>query len=566
VKAVGEPVALTGQVSSNEVSFYMACVDISTPKDRYEICSGATSNINISTSDPNATISWAVSGGNNTSGQTAGIGNLIAQTLTLLNNAISDSVVYTITASDNNCTKIKNVKVVINAAPQAFSLGKDSVHCTSVNQVLNAGAAASWTLNGQSIANNQITYTATQAGTYKATISNQCGTVSDEIILNQENVSVQILATATEICNNTIDLSVQGQYDSIRWSNNSTASMTTITQEGSYNVVVYRNGCSAKASINITKCQTTTCNPTITGNLEFCQGGNTTLDAGAGFLTYVWSTGEQTQTIQVAQGGNYSVDVTGNNCTGKASVEVKAINAPQAFSLGKDTTYCGNFSRVLNAGAAANWTLNGQSVANNQTTYTATQVGKYEATVSNQCGTETASINISQNQLPAVSLGADVLFCDDPVILTAQTDANNNVVWNTQESTHTITVSTPGIYSVKVTDANNCSSSDTVNVDLNCKNEVWVPNAFTPNGDGTNDIFYVRGNPKNTMVEDMQIVDRWGNIVFKAKNVLPEDKTKGWDGMYKGKKQQLDVYGYYIKVKYKDGQTGILKGSLMLVE
>ncbi|MCB0512556.1 MAG: gliding motility-associated C-terminal domain-containing protein, partial [Bacteroidetes bacterium] len=177
-----------------------------------------------------------------------------------------------------------------------------------------------------------------------------------------------------------------------------------------------------------------------------------------------------------------------------------------------------------------------------------------------------ASINISQNQLPAVNLGADVLFCDDPVTLTAQTDANNSVVWNTQESTHTITVSTAGIYSVQVTDANNCSNSDTVNVDLNCKNEVWVPNAFTPNGDGTNDIFYVRGNPKNTMVEDMQIVDRWGNIVFKAKNVLPEDKTKGWDGMYKGKKQQLDVYGYYIKVKYKDGQTGILKGSLMLVE
>ena len=566
VKAVGEPVALTGQVSSNEVSFYMACVDISTPKDRYEICSGATSNINISTSDPNATISWVVSGGNNTSGQTAGIGNLIAQTLTLLNNAISDSVVYTITASDNNCTKIKNVKVVINAAPQAFTLGKDSVHCTSVNQVLNAGAGASWTLNGQSIANNQITYTATQEGTYKATISNQCGTVSDEIILTQENVSVQISATATEICNNTIDLTVQGQYDSIRWSNNVTANLTTIIQEGSYSVVVYRNGCSAKASINITKCQTTTCNPTITGNLEFCQGGNTTLDAGAGFLTYVWSTGEQTQIIQVAQGGNYSVNVTGNNCTGKASVEVKTLNAPQAFTFGNDTTYCGNFSQVLNASAAASWTLNGQSIANNQTTYTATQVGKYEATVSNQCGTEKASINISQNQLPAVNLGADVLFCDDPVTLTAQTDANNSVVWNTQESTHTITVSTAGIYSVQVTDANNCSNSDTVNVDLNCKNEVWVPNAFTPNGDGTNDIFYVRGNPKNTMVEDMQIVDRWGNIVFKAKNVLPEDKTKGWDGMYKGKKQQLDVYGYYIKVKYKDGQTGILKGSLMLVE
>jgi hypothetical protein len=64
----------------------------------------------------------------------------------------------------------------------------------------------------------------------------------------------------------------------------------------------------------------------------------------------------------------------------------------------------------------------------------------------------------------------------------------------------------------------------------------------------------------------MLIADRWGNIVFDAQNIPPDDAAKGWNGTYKGKKQQIEVYGYYIKIKYRDGSTEILKGNVTLLE
>ena len=117
-----------------------------------------------------------------------------------------------------------------------------------------------------------------------------------------------------------------------------------------------------------------------------------------------------------------------------------------------------------------------------------------------------------------------------------------------------------------VTNESGCQNSDTIIVSTNCKNDIWLPNAFTPNGDGVNDIFYVRGNPKNAEIEKMYIYSRWGNKVFEAENILPDDPSTGWNGQYKDQSAQVEVYGYQVVVRFKDGSRKTLKGNVTLLK
>lgn len=92
-----------------------------------------------------------------------------------------------------------------------------------------------------------------------------------------------------------------------------------------------------------------------------------------------------------------------------------------------------------------------------------------------------------------------------------------------------------------------------------CDKLLFIPNAFTPNGDGANDVFYVYG--QGVKITEFRIFNRWGNEVFYSDNM-----TKGWDGTYKGKPQPLGVYAYYLKA---DGECepshDFKKGLIVLV-
>ena len=100
----------------------------------------------------------------------------------------------------------------------------------------------------------------------------------------------------------------------------------------------------------------------------------------------------------------------------------------------------------------------------------------------------------------------------------------------------------------------------------NCSNELWIANAFTPNSDGVNDVFYIRGNPQNTTIERFIIYNRWGNKVFEATNILPDDATLGWNGTFKGEPAQFEVYGYEVVARFSDGQKKTLKGNVTLLK
>jgi gliding motility-associated-like protein len=136
-------------------------------------------------------------------------------------------------------------------------------------------------------------------------------------------------------------------------------------------------------------------------------------------------------------------------------------------------------------------------------------------------------------------------------------------LWETSETTGNISGLTPGQYSVILTDANGCQDVDTVNVlaaTSSCETVipvVYVPNIFTPNGDGNNDVLFVRGQGITEF--SLRIYDRWGEKVFET-----TDLSQGWNGKFRGKDVDQGVFVYTLYVLFADGSETKDKGNITM--
>jgi gliding motility-associated-like protein len=121
-------------------------------------------------------------------------------------------------------------------------------------------------------------------------------------------------------------------------------------------------------------------------------------------------------------------------------------------------------------------------------------------------------------------------------------------------------------YSVKGYTDHNCLAVDTININVFCAgSQVFVPNVFTPDGDGLNDILMVRASGIR-IVKSFRIYNRWGEIVFEKSNFQPNDRSSGWDGLIKGAKASPDVYIYTYEVICENNETYFKKGNVTLIK
>ena len=107
-----------------------------------------------------------------------------------------------------------------------------------------------------------------------------------------------------------------------------------------------------------------------------------------------------------------------------------------------------------------------------------------------------------------------------------------------------------------------CQTSDATTFTGQAKNplgnEVFVPNTFTPNGDGKNDVLYVYGNTIAKM--QLRVYNQWGQFLYESLNI-----QNGWDGTYKGQMQPNGVYVYYLEVEFNDGTKATKKGTITIL-
>lgn len=242
------------------------------------------------------------------------------------------------------------------------------------------------------------------------------------------------------------------------------------------------------------------------------------------------------------------------------------VTDKHSICVGDKVTFTPSF---LNTAQSLNWDF-GDGVhwmENGVTSHSFDQPGTYWVKLTGKfpvCEDVVKMDSVVVNALPLVNLGPDSVMClDGPSIRIG--DANNandptmHWLWSTGATTAYIDVVHPGEYTVTAS-RGDCGTSERIVVNKDCYTD--MPNAFTPNGDGSNDYFYPRQLLSKGVVSfSMSVVNRWGQKVFETTNT----NGRGWDGKFNGKEQPMGVYIYQIRAVLKNGRVEEYNGNVTLV-
>ena len=122
-----------------------------------------------------------------------------------------------------------------------------------------------------------------------------------------------------------------------------------------------------------------------------------------------------------------------------------------------------------------------------------------------------------------------------------------------------------GWYYLEVSNGNGCTAMDSVYVIVNKDYRCYVPNAFSPNADGINDIFYIQSRIDVDLLS-FRIFSRWGELVFEEENGMTNDTGVGWDGQFRGKPAAMGVYVYVATLRFLDGIEKTISGDVVIVK
>jgi gliding motility-associated-like protein len=187
------------------------------------------------------------------------------------------------------------------------------------------------------------------------------------------------------------------------------------------------------------------------------------------------------------------------------------------------------------------------------------QAGTYQITLPSTTGCDTLAIyHVLLQSPPAIHLGSDTCLILGQTLLLDPGQGYPQYEWQDGSTQPTMTVSMPDLYWVKV--SNECGSvSDSIKVTMNCLPRIFISSAFTPNGDGMNDIFRIL-NVHGQKLIMFNVYNRWGQMVFHTTNI-----SQGWDGMYNGMPAEQGAYIYLVKIINLAGKQKVYKGSVLLI-
>ena len=241
-----------------------------------------------------------------------------------------------------------------------------------------------------------------------------------------------------------------------------------------------------------------------------------------------------------ANSGTYRIKMKVFFESGMDSVEKElTIRQRKKPTLPADTVLCSNSPFVLSVFDSA-FTSYRWSTGSRLPQLSVTQSGIYHITTFDGSCNASDSIRISYRQPPQIHLGADTLICEpDEIVLRTPHFGGAIFYWQQNSSLDSFyTITTPGMYTLKV--ENECgNATDSLEV-LGCACEVFVPTAFSPDGDGLNDLFKAEGCLPELF--KLQVYNSWGQRVFYSENI-----SKGWDGKFNGKPAPEGMYAWSVE-------------------
>ncbi len=316
----------------------------------------------------------------------------------------------------------------------------------------------------------------------------------------------------------------------------------------------------------------------IEGETAFCKGEISILDAG-NYAQYIWSNGSADSNIDVSATGKYGVTVTNSaGCTATHSVEVLVSDI--FLEIGLIEPNCNGYADGTLIAAASGgiepylFSLNGDAFQP-ESDYGEIEAGDYEIVTQDAIGCEqTEEVEVTEPEIFEVDLGenATILKGDSLNISLHSNQPIQYIQWQPQIGLSCSNCPSPILnpsktttYEVFVTNIHGCIADDEILIEVDKIRKVFIPNAFSPNGDGENDQLTIFTGAGVKSINRMEIFDRWGNQIFETRNHLPNDVGRGWDGTFKGKQMQSDVYVLFAEITFTDGESEVFEQDIMLL-
>jgi gliding motility-associated-like protein len=474
---------------------------------------------------------------------------------------VTSAGTYFVSAKDL-CGNLISDTILVHAASFAFNVGNDTAKCNNDSITLTATAGfinytwrPSYGINADT--GRTIHVSPAHDTSYIAVAEKVPGCfVSDTVHIAVYASPVIHLGNDTSFCSGqSLLLNAGSGFQNYLWNTGEATQKITATQKGIYIVkATAANGCISKDTLQVLNISSL---PQFTLGIDtaLCNGSVYTFHFALANASYLWNDGSTAQDYAITLPGAYWLHVTQQGCTAGDTVLINYKNNPQVY-LGDDTTVCAGNTVLLHAAynnASYLW-QDGSA----QPDLLVTNAGVYYVTVDLAGCTAKDTIQITYLDKPFFTLGGDTVLCQGTAItLHPRLNVPAAYLWQDGSTQSSYTIKDTGTYKLTVT--NTCgSSTDDISIAPGLCN-IMLPNAFTPNGDGFNDLFRVK-YPFLVKSFLFTIFDRFGQKIFETTAM-----NKGWDGSYKGIAQPLGTYVWTMQVVDTKNASQSYNGIVTLI-
>lgn len=504
---------------------------------------------------------------------------------------------YLITITDaNQCSGTVTLDINGSADLVVMTSGTDAI-CFGINDgtaavVVTDGTPPFTYLWSTGATNDNISNLAPGAYTVTVNDANGCVVSAMQSISELMPVTADMMTTPVT-CFGEADGSAMASVTSgtapfsFLWDNGSTDQTVTGLVGGQYAVTINDvGGCLLFESVEVPEA-------TEPLNVSFNDSNASCVGDADGFIaamptggmmpyTFAWNNGMTLDSLSGLSSGDFTLTLT--DLFGCQVVESITLDEPVEisfdFSSSPITCFEGSdgmitVDTVIGGTEPYLYSIDGENFQISNT-FTGLSAGNYIVFVEdlNECS-ETAAVNLIQPPPIFVQLGEDI-----SLELGDSTELSNSVAgipgfsfqWTPEAYLSCSDCPRPVVfpfetvtYQLEVTDVDGCTATDDITVEVIKNFDTFIPNAFSPNNDGINDVFMIFGGKSVAAVSRLVVYNRWGELVHEAAGFPPNSSVFGWDGTFKGKPLSPGVFVYYTEVIFLDGTVQALKGDVTLI-
>jgi gliding motility-associated-like protein len=463
---------------------------------------------------------------------------------------ISTAGNYTVGMSIGGCLFEDDI-IVQPSANTGVDLGSDAIICDGQVMNLSSGYEAdetSWWENGVSVGNASTWNVTNMDAIIVAEVTVGFCVERDTVSFDYAPVFDAGLPANLALCNGDSTLvTANAGAESYTWSSGQLASSLWINSPGTYSLSIPVQGCEYTTDVSVQNVPLPIFD--LGADQTICEGQSIQFSTGLPNADITdWSNGADTATIIVGAAGIFEVEVTENGCSFADAVTLSIQDLP-IFDLGEDQMLCSDefaalYIYPLPEEADVTW-----STGNVQPSIEVNAPGVYSALVNWNGCTWTDEVLVDRAAPVLIDIVEPLSFCEGSELVVSAENPSNlfpiSYDWSNGETTPAVVIDRQGFYTVVVANAcDTVSKSFEVKLDY-CECPVYVPNAFTPDNDGVNDLFLpILGC--TTQAYRLEIYNPWGTLVFAT-----EDPEKGWYGQVYGQLnddlESSEMSGYYAQ-------------------